>query len=779
MGPRQPAPTEAMKFRWPWRPYQQRVLEEIEQHLEDQKLHIVAAPGSGKTILGLEVFRRLGQPTVILSPTIIIRDQWVARLADFLPSSKSDVPQWASTDLSAPAFLTSITYQALHTRYREAQSQIEDERTAEETGDLINAPSEKELRDDIKRFQEAGVGTLILDEAHHLRQAWWKALLRLVNQLSNITLVSLTATPPFDVVGGEWDRYESLCGPIDAEISVPELVRTGTLCPHQDYVYVVKAEKEAAGVKQYDWLVQELLHDLVSNATFAAHVQAHPWVVNASPMPEEVLDRPEFAYSLLVYLKACGVALPTGLLTLLDCRLEDLPGWDRRWCQVLVGEYLYGPKWLLAAEGEDYRQGLGRRLRHQGLLWRRELRIVASRPIQRQLSLAGEKIEACVRICQQEWQHRGASLRQAILTDFIVDDDLDFTSDTGRRLGAWPVMWALGKNLAPEQLERVALLSGRLVVLHENRLEEARTLLRNRHGTFGARPLTTLPDFYRVSFGGGSRLVQPLTQMLSRGQLQVLVGTRALLGEGWDAPCVNSLVLASYVGSFVQTNQLRGRAIRRDPEQPDKAASIWHPVATLPSEISGCSDVDDLSRRFDTFVGLAAEKPVIESGLGRMALPRIEYGLRQRHSATGEIQGRVEEFNREMYQRLQANGHLQERWTDAIEVGTVGRIFPSVQADRPPEVRAFHFHRTVGYVLSCAAVTLASGGRICFERCAGGVGCGVTGAIPYRREWPRIFLDISLFCRCRAHRKAPQTCECSSWIRARSLDFSPSSTCRW
>ena len=30
-----------------------------------------------------------------------------------------------------------------------------------------------------------------------------------------------------------------------------------------------------------------------------------------------------------------------------------------------------------------------------------------------------------------------------------------------------------------------------------------------------------------------------------------LVGTQALLGEGWDAPSVNTLVLASYVGSYM------------------------------------------------------------------------------------------------------------------------------------------------------------------------------------------------------------------------------------
>ena len=37
-----------MQFRYAWRSYQARILAELETHLEDRKLHIVAAPGAGK-----------------------------------------------------------------------------------------------------------------------------------------------------------------------------------------------------------------------------------------------------------------------------------------------------------------------------------------------------------------------------------------------------------------------------------------------------------------------------------------------------------------------------------------------------------------------------------------------------------------------------------------------------------------------------------------------------------------------------------------------------------
>ncbi|HDM8240031.1 TPA: DEAD/DEAH box helicase family protein, partial [Vibrio campbellii] len=57
-----------MKFRHTWRPYQARVINAVHEHLDDKRLHVVAAPGAGKTTLGLEIFRLLGKPTLVLSP---------------------------------------------------------------------------------------------------------------------------------------------------------------------------------------------------------------------------------------------------------------------------------------------------------------------------------------------------------------------------------------------------------------------------------------------------------------------------------------------------------------------------------------------------------------------------------------------------------------------------------------------------------------------------------------------------------------------------------------
>ena len=159
------------RFCHPWRPYQERVLRELESHLEDRHFHLVAAPGSGKTALGLEIVRRLDQPALILAPTRAIRDQWVRRFLDlFLQSAVP--PDWISTDLDRLGVLNVATYQALHAACRGSSS----------------AQVARTLR-------EAGIAVLVLDEAHHLRSQWWNCLIQVKEQLEQPSPFSCRNAP--------------------------------------------------------------------------------------------------------------------------------------------------------------------------------------------------------------------------------------------------------------------------------------------------------------------------------------------------------------------------------------------------------------------------------------------------------------------------------------------------------------------------------------------------------------------------------------------------------
>ena len=88
-----------INFKGTFRTYQQRILDNADKYLSDGKINIVAAPGSGKTILGLELIKRLKTPCIILSPTTAIRQQWGERFKDAFLDDPNDFDSLFSNDL--------------------------------------------------------------------------------------------------------------------------------------------------------------------------------------------------------------------------------------------------------------------------------------------------------------------------------------------------------------------------------------------------------------------------------------------------------------------------------------------------------------------------------------------------------------------------------------------------------------------------------------------------------------------------------------------------------
>ena len=75
----------AWQLRGTWRHYQELCLAafEADRAAGRSKTLIVAPPGSGKTIVGLEIVRRLGVPALVLGPTQTIQRQWHDKQALF------------------------------------------------------------------------------------------------------------------------------------------------------------------------------------------------------------------------------------------------------------------------------------------------------------------------------------------------------------------------------------------------------------------------------------------------------------------------------------------------------------------------------------------------------------------------------------------------------------------------------------------------------------------------------------------------------------------------
>ena len=82
----------AVRFNGEFRDYQQRILDYADHYFADGTCISSRPPGSGKTILGLELIRRRGEAALVLSPTIAIADQWIDRFnTDFQTNDTASI----------------------------------------------------------------------------------------------------------------------------------------------------------------------------------------------------------------------------------------------------------------------------------------------------------------------------------------------------------------------------------------------------------------------------------------------------------------------------------------------------------------------------------------------------------------------------------------------------------------------------------------------------------------------------------------------------------------
>ena len=625
---------EALHFNGTWRTYQKRVLDRADHYLKDKRVHIVAAPGSGKTTLGIELIGRLNAPCLILAPSITIRDQWISRIREAYLPAEFDSTGFLSNSIKEPGKITAITYQALHsgmTRYKGKQE--------EETEDGSSATEDVDYTDFdlIQTVKDMGFTTLCLDEAHHLRSEWWKALEELVAKISGFTVVSLTATPPYDSTPAQWQRYVSLCGPIDEEIIVPELVKEGSLCPHQDYVYFnMPTQEEKDTVVKFRQEAFVFADELYRDAEFTRVICSHKGLSNPQNAGEVFLDKAEYLTSLLVFLKSKEIAFSKTLMEMIGDG-ERLPVMTNKWMGILLQGLLYEDTDSYDCS-KEYRETLERKMKAKGLIQKKKVCLIENEEINKLLITSKGKINSILEVIRAEYENLGEDLRLLVLTDYIKREYVSALGDLEKNvdeLGVIPIFenirrtfsgmksekntTAAGERISAGTL-RIGVLSGTIVLIPEVAKEPLEKMIEESSMKGNFKEICD-GAYYQVTLSGSENTIASMvTNLFNQGFIRVLVGTKSLLGEGWDSPCINSLILASFVGSFMLSNQMRGRAIRTQKGNPDKVSNIWHLICMEPEGSEQESeDFATLRRRFEGFLGVHYEKPAIENRLNRLS----------------------------------------------------------------------------------------------------------------------------------------------------------------
>ncbi|MCS4305327.1 DEAD/DEAH box helicase family protein [Chryseobacterium sp. BIGb0232] len=639
-------------FKYNWRTYQKKFLDHLDEYLIDNHLHVSAPPGSGKTVLGLEVMLRLGKPTLIVAPTLAIKNQWIQRFCELFLNTET-VPEWISSDIRKPGIITVTTYQGIH-----AASE-----TAEEEEETMRKSPKVPASEIIKRLQKQKVGTLILDEAHHLKNAWWRSLTELKNKIEP-TVVSLTATPPFDVSGTEWQKYIQLNGPIDAEISVPELMIEGDLCPHQDLVhFTLPSLEEQKKIEYYHKQALGFFEEIKKDDILLNAIEEHPVYQEPLSHLDWIYENISSYTSGLVYLHFRKKEIPEVHFEIIGDQQKYIPEFDFFWMEELLDFYLLVDE-VHFKNYEDHHTDLGNRLKRHGFLEQNTLSFFNNKNTNQILNSSIGKLQGIQDIVDFESSVLKDDLRMVILTDFIKKEYLNNGTQntlTLDKIGTVPIFEKLRRENFRQK--KIGILTGSLVIIPVNAKSVFEELCMKR-AVLGIRlsPLSYDPDYLMINLTEQVKrdIVHIITEIFQCGGIHVLIGTKSLLGEGWDAPKMNTLILASFISSFVLSNQMRGRVIRTDKDIPHKTGNIWHLVCFDPNDETGGQDLNIMKRRFKTFVGISNKD-----------IPTIENNFERLNVKTIETKSKISEINQSFFVLAQDRKNLISRWGKALDLGNI------------------------------------------------------------------------------------------------------------
>jgi superfamily II DNA or RNA helicase len=636
---------EACAFRRRFRRYQSMALDAVDRlaAVGERQAYVVMPPGSGKTALALEIARRLGRRTLVLTPQTAVQGQWVAQWREFGPPGREH-PCPASTDRSLQAAVTVLTYQALSVWDRTADDEdVEDDLsagTAARRRAAVRGDAGADLldllhphgRDLVRRAAAMGPWTLVLDECHHLLETWGALVRALVQALGPDTwVVGLTATPPTELTAAQRALHDEVFGDRDFEVPTPAVVKEGDLAPYQELVYLT-----APTAEEDTWIASErtrfadLQVELLSTKTgtlplaewLRRRLQERRTGEGGAQVPwrETEAAEPELARAALRMAGVGLIEVPDGAHLREEHRV---PPDARDWAAVLdayAREHLVpstdlGDERLLRAIREVL-PGLGWQSTIRGLR-------TATSPVDRVCALSESKPAAAVHILDVERSALGDDLRALVLCDFEQRP----AAPPSRLKEAGPGRLAGSARLALSVLAlsdlgpslRPVLVTGRTVAMRRQDVPDLRAFApAGIAPRLRIEPLDGSPELVQV-LGDAAwtpRVWTPLlTAWLVSGGTKALVGTRALLGEGWDCPPLNVVVDLTAAATATSVTQLRGRSLRLDPARPDKVADNWTVVTVADDHPRGDADYLRAVRKHANHLAPGPEGE-IESGIG-------------------------------------------------------------------------------------------------------------------------------------------------------------------
>lgn len=565
-----------------FRKYQQDMLDYFDtiRSKGDRRFHFLAPPGAGKTLLGLEMVRRIGEKAVVFSPNSAIQMQWKHKLLELTDEMS------ISTTPSDTKDILSLTYQSITVKDKN-------------TGEL-----HENARDLIALLKDRK--TIVLDECHHLT-AWWADVVKDLIE-HDCFVIGLTATPPIHREQRAVNNYLTILEDIDYQIPLPSVIKEGFLAPFQDLVYITEPTEEEKerlhqSGKEFNALIAEL------NEPEGDTVPLKHWCWQRLEeyrnergtivaFDELFLEKPDLCIAYARYVKETFQDLPLSVILYDEM---DEPAQLSDMTEILED---YCNTYLLKQPGGKKTAG------------KIKTTISRANSTAALLGLSKNKMAAMKTIISREMEYMADDFRGLILTDYETGKHDDGTS-------AVEVMKTLTSDPVTDLCNPV-LLTGSTVLVDDDLKPlfdmHAQDYFKEE-GLDVPLEYVSVEGFYEIKGTGKhwntKTWVRLITRLFEEGTTKCLVGTRGLLGEGWDSIKLNTLIDLTLVSSFVSVNQVRGRSIRFDYDNPLKTANNWD-IITLAEDLQrGFLDLERFKKKHAQFFGMS-DDGIIEKGIGHV-----------------------------------------------------------------------------------------------------------------------------------------------------------------
>ncbi|UJG43765.1 MAG: DEAD/DEAH box helicase family protein [Candidatus Heimdallarchaeum endolithica] len=665
---------------------QKLILEKFEQKISsvEKKFYVASPPGSGKTIVGLEIAKRIAKNTLVLTPNFSTQEQWIDKIKLFLNKESNIINTMiGANDPKSSAPITVMTYQRFSVYSQDEEMLIhfaeqmwlkdinEDDKEFIESlkknnyeeysirlNEYINKIRHKIIKGDftfsdikirdilhkntleiIDTLKNKGIGLIILDECHHLTSIWAYIVNYLIKEFNSPFILGLTATPPIDMntESEEVGIYELLFGTVDIEIPTPAAVKQKNIAPYQDLLYLTYPQEDEIREIEEEF---KPLRKLFSSFKY-----------RDLKGPLEFLKE-EYKNNQLNTLKKYK---NDDLLNKINQLFEEQEEIDQEiftlnelfiilhsyyWNYVKKQENFNSKKTL------DYYNKLERFFEKfvnvEDLIKEKEKTF-------RFLNSSKSRLNAVVDILEHEFLHLKEKLRSVVIYDFSAEN-LSLN-----------ILEKLISNSTTNQLDPVSISSSSIftdkdianqILKESERWKEnfkfdiklsIKETENNKIVQIEGNGLDWRTGIYTLLF----------TYLLEKGITKCLIGPRNILGEGWDSVKLNTLVDLTSVSAYQTVIQTKGRAYRVDETDYLKISNIWDIAVIDPSLPFGLSTFYNIQRKHEHFYGLS-EDGIIEKGIGHI-YPSI-------YEDISEIAKDISKFNKIMINKALQREKTYNQW---------------------------------------------------------------------------------------------------------------------